>query len=204
MIAGIPTDPIQLHLDNSLGAGFIGLIVAAMWAFYTYGLFLYLIAWSLRFFGVTNVQTLIYYQSSFKDPFYLKFVVSFVFPRATIAPLYWELESSDWISMVRRSVRYCCIFYSQLSTLLYNRLLDALHLALISHILYIDMVTNFMNPAIISVPSWSLCVSVFSACRCLLWPHYRHMLSSLWDHHSVLKTYVDSICQVLSDFIVSL
>ena len=78
----------------------------------------------------------------------------------------------------------------QLRILFHNRSLDALHLALISHVLYIDMVTNFMNPAIISVPSWSLCVRTLSARwrLCLLWPHSRHMLSSLWDYHFVFES----------------
>ncbi|THH00807.1 hypothetical protein EW145_g7026 [Phellinidium pouzarii] len=45
----------SMHLDDTLGAAFIGLIVAAV------------------LFGVTNVQTLIYYTSSARDPRYMKY-----------------------------------------------------------------------------------------------------------------------------------
>ncbi|KAH8110200.1 hypothetical protein DFH11DRAFT_1622820 [Phellopilus nigrolimitatus] len=102
--ATVPVPPtpasLHIHLDNSLGAAFIGLIVAAI------------------LFGVTNIQALMYYQNYGRDPRYMKWAIGFL-----------------W-------------------------LLDALHLALISHVLYFYLVTNFTNLLIITDPTWSLCLHV--------------------------------------------
>jgi len=89
-----------IHLDNTLGAAFIGGILAAV------------------LFGITNVQSLLYFQSSSRDSPLLRYTVGFL----------WTL--------------------------------DALHLALVSHVLYFFLVTNFTNLAVITQVTWSLSVHV--------------------------------------------
>ncbi|KAL5483634.1 hypothetical protein ACEPAI_8866 [Sanghuangporus weigelae] len=55
-----------IHLDDSLGAAFIGLLFAAI------------------LFGVTNVQSLIYYQNSTRDPLHMKWTIAFLWVLDTL------------------------------------------------------------------------------------------------------------------------
>ncbi|KAL5483630.1 hypothetical protein ACEPAI_8862 [Sanghuangporus weigelae] len=92
--------PVATHVrfDGSLGAMLIGLIFASI------------------LFGITNVQSLVYYQKSATDP-----------------------KNMKWTVMVLW-------------------LLDAFHLALISHAIYRYLVTDFGSLIAITRSSWSLCV----------------------------------------------
>ncbi|KAL5536115.1 hypothetical protein ACEPAF_4220 [Sanghuangporus sanghuang] len=54
------SEPVHVHLDNTLGVALIGLILIAI------------------FFGVTLVQTLIFFQNSSQDPTYLKLMIVFL------------------------------------------------------------------------------------------------------------------------------
>ncbi|KLO07563.1 hypothetical protein SCHPADRAFT_643465 [Schizopora paradoxa] len=65
-LSGQLSMPPQIHLDNSLGAAFIGLIIAAM------------------FYGITNIQTLYYYQCSGSDPLFLKHMVGILWALDTL------------------------------------------------------------------------------------------------------------------------
>ncbi|KAL5532458.1 hypothetical protein ACEPAF_6028 [Sanghuangporus sanghuang] len=108
----------RVHLDDSLGAAFIGLILAAV------------------LFGVTNVQYLIFSQTS-RDPRFMK----------------WTVRTGCF-------GRKLCILTSWMLKIAFLWCLDVLHLILISHPMYYYLVTNFTNLEIINVPTWSLCAHV--------------------------------------------
>jgi len=98
MPAGLPS------LDNTLGAAFIGNVLAAI------------------LYGITCLQTFVFYKKQYQDSLSFKLVIYFL-----------------W-------------------------LIDTVHIALVTHCMYIYLVTNFDNIFILLVPNWSLLASVYLTC----------------------------------------
>ncbi|KAF9532680.1 hypothetical protein CPB83DRAFT_634176 [Crepidotus variabilis] len=94
----------QLNLDSKLGAAFLGNVAAGI------------------LYGITCLQSFVYFKKSHSDPTFLKSLVAFL-----------------WF-------------------------LDSLHMALVTHSLYIYLIKNYMNPRSMLSPNWSILSQVYVTC----------------------------------------
>ena len=106
-----------------------------------------------RLWGTVCSQIYAYFMHSFKDPWYIKFMVGAL--RLNSMPFIWfEFLNSGCFPVVYvSSYPNCGLFL--LTFIL--RCLDTFDSALNIHILYFYMVTNFLKPQAVDVPIW--CVS---------------------------------------------
>ncbi|PCH34603.1 hypothetical protein WOLCODRAFT_139462 [Wolfiporia cocos MD-104 SS10] len=91
-----PGGAVRLQFNSTLGAAFLGQFATAI------------------LYGITSLQTFIYYKQHYKDPLILRFLVGVL-----------------WI-------------------------LDGIHVAFITHAMYMYMIVNFANPLNVDKPIWSV------------------------------------------------
>ena len=108
------------------------------------------------FYGITIVQTYIYFKRSVKDSVFLKCLVS----RYLYIPRLVSLRVHDRCFSYGKAIPLQAAIGYQLEgwvTNMAHRVLDTLHFALVIHAIYYYAVTNFMNPRALAKPTW--CVS---------------------------------------------
>jgi hypothetical protein len=150
-------------LDGTLGAIYVGNIVAAVYVQSSICFSCLTVPSSL--YGMTNVQTFIYFKSCERDRWPLRLTVS---PSCRSA-LNYQFD---------RSKKGCCIMVlirtwrlESCLTHSWRRVLDSLHLAFVSHALYFYSVTSFDDILALLTPTWFVLIFTFPTYWQLTWLH---------------------------------